>query len=158
MTVNTTDYYYWQNASKWDYLLFRKTSPNLELIKNYLLNNIGGANWGTYNRRPIKGGTLPSTHSFGAALDWAYNTPEQKEAAIKFLVDYSKELGVQMVADYEGCRIWISKRKDGVAYWKPQTPNAYGMCSPSSRWLHIEITNSSWRWRVPLYLRIDKPI
>lgn len=159
MTVNISDYYNWQKPSKWDYLLFRKPSPNLELIKDYVLKKYGGQSWGIYNRRPIKGGTEPSTHSFGAAWDWAYESLEQRDRVIKFLIDNSKELGVQMVADYQGCRIWISKRPNGqIGFWKPQTPNQYGMCQPYAKWLHIEITNSSWRNQVPLYLRINKPI
>ena len=72
MAENKTRFYNWQKAVATDFVKFRKESPNLLAIKDYLCKRWGGSSVGILNKRPIRGGASPSSHTFGAALDWRY--------------------------------------------------------------------------------------
>ena len=135
MAVNKTDYYDWQKATTADKLRFRKASPNLVLIKDWLIKRYGGTNVGIYANRNERGRDTISTHAFGAALDWRYDTRVAAKAAIKELVDRSKELGVQMIVDYVGGVIWTPTRG-----WRKKDADKWGMGQPWAKWLHIETT------------------
>lgn len=155
MTVNTTEFYSWQKAGAADKLRFRKASPNLLALKDYLLKRWGGKDIGIYGERPIRGGEVPSSHSFGAAMDWRYDNRKEGQAAIRFLIKNSKELGVQAIHDYYGGTIWRSHRdapdKGG---WKPQPPDDHGMGQAWAKWLHIETTKSAWGNSTPVDKRL----
>lgn len=140
--------YNWQKPKKSDYVKFRKASPNLVQIKEHLIKMYGGTNVGIYNRRPVRGGDSPSSHSFGAALDWRYTNRKVAVSAIDFLVKNHEKLGVQMVADYVGLRIWTV---DGG--WKKQKPNAHGMGQAWAKWIHVETTKESWKVNTPVDAR-----
>lgn len=146
MTVNTTEFYSWQNASKSDKLRFRKASPNLLALKDYVMKRWGGVDIGLYGVRPIRGGEAMSSHAFGAAWDWRYDNRREGQAAIRWLVKHSEELGIQAIHDYYGGTIWRSNRpapdKGG---WKPQPDSpTSGMGQAWAKWLHVETTKSSW--------------
>lgn len=155
MTVNTTEFYSWQKATARDKVRFRKASPNLLAIKDYLLKRWGGKDIGIYGTRPIRGGEVPSSHSFGAAMDWRYDNRKEGQAAIRFLIKNSKELGVQAIHDYYGGTIWRSHRdapdKGG---WKPQPSDDHGMGQAWAKWLHIETTKSAWHKSTPVDKRL----
>ena len=150
MTVNKTNYYNWQKPTAKDKVAFRKASPNLVQIKDYLIKRWSGSNVGIFNRREIRGGGSPSSHSFGAALDWRYGTRARALAACKFLVANSEELGVQMVIDYVGASIWTPS-----AGWKKMTPNPKtGVGASWAMWLHVETTRTDWKNNKPVVDRI----
>lgn len=139
MTVNKTNYYDWQEASKADAVRFRKASPNLVVLNDYLVKRFGGTNLGIYNRREVRSGGAPSSHSFGAALDFRYQSHnEATSEIIPWLVKNSKELGIQIIQDYVGCAIWSPRKgwrivnKDGEFGQRWAT------------WLHIETTKTDW--------------
>jgi len=144
MAVNRTDFYNWQKATKADALRFRKASPNLVAINDYLCKAFGGDNIGIYNKREIRGGGDLSSHAYGAALDWRYTTRKGGLQAIRFLIDHSQELGIQAIHDYVGCTIWRSARDGGKGGWKPQQPDKDGMGQAWAKWLHIETTKTDW--------------
>lgn len=140
MAVNKTDYYNWQNATKADGLRFRSASPNMLAAKEWLIKLFGGSSVGIYNRRPVRGGDRPSSHSFGAALDWRYTNRREAQRAMKEMVAKSKEFGVQMIVDYVGCTVWTPARG-----WKKAEPNKHGMGQDWAKWLHIETTKTEWK-------------
>lgn len=140
MAVNKTDRYDWQKATKRDFVRYRKASPNLREGMSWLIKKFGGVNVGIYSRRPVRGGTVPSSHSFGAAMDWRYTNRRAGQAAMKLLVNHSKEFGVQMIVDYVGCVIWTPQRG-----WKKMEPNAKtGKGEAWAKWLHVETTKTAW--------------
>ncbi len=158
MAVNKKSFYNWQKGSKLDLIRFNKASPNLVALKNYLIDRWGGQNVGLYQRRPIRGGGSPSSHSFGAALDWNYGSMDRQKiesVVIPMLVANSAQLGIQAIHDYAGCRIWHSVRaNDANNGWRKQEPDKYGMGQSWSRWLHIETTKTMWSKSTPILHRI----
>jgi hypothetical protein len=143
-------YHHWQN----DHVgqpPFTKASPNLQALLRYLIATFGGQGHGIYGVRPIRGGTAPSTHSYGAALDWRYRNVgagrrnvADIEAVIGWLIANSEELGVQMIIDYEGGRIWKTGRG-----WKDRAEGK----TPGNAWLHIETTPDNWADTRPIETR-----
>lgn len=156
MTVNTTDFYSWQKATVKDKLRFRKASPNLLSLKDYLLKRWGGKDIGIYGVRPIRGGEVLSSHSFGAAMDWRYDSRREGQAAIRWLIKNSKELGIQAIHDYYGGTIWRSTRTaPDVGGWKPaEADPKTGMGQAWAQWLHIETTKSAWSNAKPIDQRL----
>ena len=132
-------YYNWQKPSKLDYVKFRVASPNLEVLNRYLAKRWGGTNLGIFVKRPVRGGTVPSTHSFGAALDWRYDTREEGKEVMDWIVLNHEVLGIQVVQDYVGCCIWIAGRG-----WKAATPDSTGFGQPWAKWIHVETSRESW--------------
>lgn len=133
-------YYNWQKPSKADYVKFRKESPNLVQLCEHLIKLYGGSKIGIYNRRPVRGGDAPSSHSFGAALDWRYTRRDLAASAIKDLVKNHEKYGVQVIVDYIGCRQWIAG-----SGWRDMTPSkATGVGQAWAKWLHVETTKSDW--------------
>lgn len=139
MAVNKTEYYDWQKGTAADKVRFRKASPNLLLIKDYLIKRFGGSNVGIVARRNQRGKDTTSTHWFGAALDWRYETRAAAKNAMKELIENSKEWGVQMVVDYVGGVIWTPSKG-----WRKKEPDKWGMGQAWAKWLHIETTKSAW--------------
>jgi hypothetical protein len=139
-------YYNWQKATKADALRFRKASPNLVQLKDHLIKVWGGSSVGIYSKRAVRGGTAPSSHSFGAALDWRHGTRRTSLAAMAFMIKNHEKLGVQMIIDYVGCRIWVAGRG-----WKPAEANAKtGMGTAWAKWVHVETTKDAWSINTPI--------
>lgn len=148
MSENKTNFYDWQRAKKTDYVRFRSESPNLRALVDALIKRWGGTNVGIFAKRPIRHGTSPSSHSFGAALDWRYgdtvgHRQRVVDEVLPWLVENSEELGIQAIHDYYGCSIWRSVREDGKRGWKPQAKKNE-MGASWARWLHIETTKTDW--------------
>lgn len=140
MTVNKTEQYNWQKATKIDRARFGgKASPNVEAYKDYLLKRYGGTSVGIVNKREVRGGGALSTHYYGAALDWRYPSRAVGVKAMKDLVANSAQYGVQMIVDYVGGTIWTPKRG-----WKKAEPNSHGMGQSWAAWIHVETTKSMW--------------
>lgn len=156
MAENKTRFYNWQKAVAADYVKFRKESPNMVAIKDYLCKRWGGSSVGILNRRPIRGGSSPSSHTFGAALDWRYgdtavHRQKIEKEVIPWLIDNSEELGIQAIHDYVGARVWMARRVGGQRGWRAQ-PKKGAMGASWAKWLHIETTKKSWRNRI----RVDE--
>jgi hypothetical protein len=156
MAENKTKFYNWQKAAAGDYVKFRKESPNMVAIKDYLCKRWGGTSVGILNKRPIRGGSSPSSHTFGAALDWRYgdtavHRQKIEKEVIPWLIENSEELGIQAIHDYVGSRIWMSVRVGGQRGWRAQ-PAKDAMGASWAKWLHIETTKESWRNRI----RVDE--
>lgn len=133
----------------------RGCSPLNTTLSNYLLDRWGGQNLGCYNARPVTGGGSPSSHWSGAANDWRYQDPGpgrtvMLEQVLPFLIDQSRELGVQAIHDYVGCRIWRPPGTSGrpaqpspESGWRQQTPGSQ-MGQPWALWIHVEVLNTRW--------------
>lgn len=133
-------YYNWQNPTAADKVKFRKESPNLVQLCEHLIKVYGGSKIGIFNKRSVRGGDDPSSHSFGAALDWRYNDRRRALTAIKDLTTNHVKYGVQVVIDYVGCRQWIVG-----SGWKPLTPSkTKGFGEAWAKWLHVETTREAW--------------
>jgi hypothetical protein len=146
MTVNKTNYYNWQAATKADKVRFGgKASPNILAIKDYLVKRYQGTSLGIVNKRPVRGGEKLSTHYFGAALDYRYKTRAMGVKVMKELVANSQEWGVQMIVDYVGCVIWTPKNG-----WRKKEPNKHGMGQAWANYIHVETTKSDWKNSKPL--------
>jgi hypothetical protein len=139
-------YYNWQKPKKADYVKFRKASPNLVGLCDWLIKRWGGTKVGLYQRRPVRGGEVPSSHTFGAAVDWRYRLRKDAEEVMKVLVRHHDKLGVQVIIDYVGCRQWIVG-----SGWKPLKPSKVkGFGESWAKWLHIETTRKAWNNKTPI--------
>lgn len=144
-------YHSWQQSPPVGTAPYTKASPNLKALLTYLLANFGGQNLGIYVVRPITGGTSPSSHSFGAALDWGYGTERLAALrAIDFMIEYHELLGVQMIVDEAYARTWKCSRPEfgGGPGWKS------GVIKGGGSWLHIETHPDSWSNATPIAERI----
>jgi hypothetical protein len=149
MTV-ATEFYNWQRSrldstrAPWN-----TCAPALVAIETYLVAKWGGKRLGCHQERDIIGGGSLSSHAFGAALDWRYSDPgvgrrEMLNTVLPFLINNSKELGIQAIHDYVGCRIWRANRSsDSDGGWKDQ-PKSGQMGQEWAVWLHIEVNKSQW--------------
>jgi hypothetical protein len=146
-----TDFFDWQRSglnpkrAPWT-----KCSPALVAIEEYLVEKWGGKRLGCHDDRSIRDGDSISSHAFGAALDWRYSDPGPGRKVllsdiIPFLIENSKELGVQAIHDYVGCRIWRCNRaNDSNGGWKEQ-PKAGQMGQAWAQWIHIEVNRAQWK-------------
>jgi hypothetical protein len=133
-------YYNWQKPTTADKVKFRKESPNLVQLCEHLIKVYGGSKVGIYNKRSVRGGDDPSSHTFGAALDWRYDDRRRGVSAATELIKNHEKYGVQVVIDYVGCRQWIVG-----SGWKPLTPNKVkGFGEPWAKWLHVETSREAW--------------
>jgi len=121
---------------------YTRCSPNMDQLRQYLAKQAGGQFLGCFNSRPIRGGTVWSSHAFGAAIDWGYgarhNGPGRTatlEVVIPWLIANHEALGVQQIHDYGGNRYWQSWRG-----WVMRPPGS----GPADS-LHIETNAKSWK-------------
>jgi len=159
MAVNT-HFHNWQKDSRWDEEPFERASPNLVKILEYLTATWGGRSLGIHHDRSIRSGSSPSSHAFGAALDWRWGahesvtTPVSRETlddeVLPFLIMNSKELGIQAIHD-QG-RIWRSSRSTPAGGGWRKYDTGYGP------WIHIETTDGDWDDDIPVTDRLaDAP-
>lgn len=132
-----------------------KCSPNLNAVLLELQRRWPSfTNLGCYGRRPIRGSTtVPSTHSWGAAVDVGYPPEADPMVAAEvcgFLVGRSGEMHISAVHDYRRSRIWHAGRTPDVddacaSWWKAQRPSSStGMGQPWCNHLHLEVTEPGW--------------
>lgn len=139
---------------------YNTCAPALLNLRDYLIERWGGKSLGCFHDREIAGTSKPSSHAFGAALDWRYVEPGPGRGVvtnevIPFLIEWSKELGIQAIHDYVGSRIWRANRSgDENGGWKSQDKEAGGMGQPWAQWLHIEVTKSAWAKNDPVEKKI----
>lgn len=148
MTIET-HFFDWSNAADTTDPRFNICSPNLVVVGHYLGLRFAMADLGCYQQRPIRGGTTPSVHWWGAAIDRRY--PDRlvaKTQIIPFLIDNSHELHVQAIHDYFGSRIWragrTSNRADAHTLWWKTNTTADGMGDPWATYFHIETNDTGW--------------
>lgn len=128
---------------------YNRCSPNLEQIVAYLRRSWGGQTVGCYVSRPVVGGSAPSSHAFGAALDWRYENPGPGrrtllDVILPWLIGNSAELGIQALHDYVGSRIWRANRSgDANGGWKAQKPGPQ-MGQSWAQWIHVEVNRAAW--------------
>jgi peptidoglycan hydrolase-like protein with peptidoglycan-binding domain len=129
-----------------------------ELARRWGMNDIG-----CYAERDVRAGDLPSSHSHGAAIDRGYNTAGRvvaRSEIMPWLVTNSKELHVDAIHDYFGCRIWRAGRTNNPAeapttWWKTQPVSPVtGMGQSWATYLHIETTESGWIDTTPIPERL----
>lgn len=107
---------------------------------------------GCFGVRPIRLGELPSTHSYGAAIDLSYRNVGRQvalEQIVPYLIGWSAEWGIQAVHDYVGCRIWRAARTANVneacdRWWKAQRPDSAGMGQAWADYFHVEVDPVRW--------------
>jgi len=159
MTVATTGYYSWSAHTPADDHRLNRCSPNLVAIKVYCELRWKLVSLGCYGERPIRGGTAPSAHSHGAAIDLRYleaiGRDRCEAVLIPFLIDHSLELHVSSIHDYVGARIWHAGRG-----WKAASKKSTGgyndpnMGHSWAGWLHIEPTFAGWSDATPIVDRL----
>lgn len=164
MTIQKNPFTNWQQIQPQSQ--YQRNSPNLVLLRDYLIATWGGQNLGIYGAMP-KGATYIRTHYNGAALDWRYENPGPgKDFAqafiLRWLIDYSHELGIQSIHDYVNRRIWHAKRTSNEddahsAWWKLQKPDGK-MGAKWATYFHIETTRQQWNVTVPIDMRLGKPV
>lgn len=175
-----TEFVNWQEHQPVDDSRFARCSPNLEALRAHMVPRFGLINLGCYAARPIRGGTAPSSHAFGAAIDLRYirtmvvpySTADLAEHAarrqlaleqiIPFLIDNSFELRIQAIHDYVGQRIWRAGRTTNTAdahtrWWLKQNKSNEGMGQLWAGWLHIETNLSGWSDGRPVVSRLPTP-
>jgi len=116
------------------------TPVGMTALYQFLKGTWGGKNLGVLSKppRPMRGGSAPSLHCWGIALDWSWQDPGRAtaDAAIDFLLKNTGPLAIQAVHDYQRCRYW--KSYDG---WKDAKKSAEsGFGQSWATWLHVERT------------------
>lgn len=111
--------------------------------------------------RPIRGGTRPSAHNKGAALDIRYYTSPPAGSSRSFidtevrpavlaeldiLIENADRLGIQAIHDYYGDRIWRNNRDENEypTGWKSQGGRGSGMGETWATYVHVEVNDSKW--------------
>lgn len=123
---------------------FNRDSPNLLAVRAHLERVFGiGEFLGLYANRPVRQGTSPSSHAFGAALDWRY-PPGKRLEVCDYLTSNYEVLGIQAVHDYSGARIW---RADRLA-WRHSTSSMMG--DAWATFVHIETHPDHWANATPI--------
>lgn len=145
-------YYRWQEAGT-PHAPYTKASPNLMELWFYLKRNNWGSFLGCYVYRVVTGGTLWSTHAWGAALDWGYGKDRARAlAVIDFLILNHVKLGVQMIVDEAYDRTWKCWRDESNGPgWKD------GNVTGGGTWLHIETDPDNWSNPFPIEWRLTAP-
>lgn len=162
MTINTTFQDWGSSGLNSRLPQFERVSPNTKAIADHLVKNLGGQIVGGHNERPISGTQKLSAHAYGAASDWRYEpnwldgtrpTEVKRDfvlaRVVPWLIDFSKELGVQAIHDYVGDRIWRAGRTSSTSqahtsWWKKQNGAGAQMGRSWARWLHIETTQGAF--------------
>lgn len=141
-------FFNWQRAGE-PKAPYTMLSPNLRLILTAMIAIFGGFQNGGYNRRPIRGSTSTwSDHAFGAAYDWQYGPNRAGAlAAIDWLIANHERLGVQVIHDYYGSRMWDCDRG-----WRAQAKGSHGgmMGQSWATWLHVGTNPDNWARTTPL--------
>lgn len=153
----------WQLHVPADDPKFNRCSPNLIAVGWEMARRWGMTDMGCYVERDVRNGTLPSSHSHGAARDLRYGEGRRALALnqiIPWLINYSRELHIQAIHDYFGSRIWragrtANKADAHSAWWKPQPVSpATGMGQPWALYFHIETTEYGWPDSTPAAARL----
>jgi hypothetical protein len=131
----------------------KECSPICGAWWRHLFATWGGQFLGCYVNRPIVGGTSLSSHASGAALDWRYQNPGCGRSVMlaetmPWLLNNSRELGIQALHDYSGKRIWRPPSCSGrPAQPSPECgwrPSSGGQMHVANLWLHLEVLPSRW--------------
>ena len=116
------------------------TPIGMKQLYAFLSGRWGGKNLGILSvpPRPMRGGSQPSLHCWGMALDWSWESPGRAAAdeVIEFLLANTGPLAIQAVHDYERCRYWKSYNGWNTATKSSST----GFGQSWARWLHVERT------------------
>jgi hypothetical protein len=115
-------------------------------LLEWLLSSYGGQSLGILAKppRPVRGGTAPSVHNDGRALDWRWvdaAAPAATLAARRLVVEQvlvqlvanADRLNIQRIHDYAAGRAW----QTGLG-WRTVTSTSNGWNQPWAQWLHIE--------------------
>lgn len=136
---------------------FTRCSPNLDQLRAAMTRRWRMKSLGCYGPRPIAGTSVPSNHSYGAAVDMGYD-PAQRELVehevLAYLIAWSDEWHLGAIHDYRASRIWRAGRTadEGeccTLWWKAQRRASSGMGQSWANWLHLETTEAGWdddRW------------
>lgn len=149
MTVNQS-YTNWQVHSPAPDQRYSHCSPNLVAIFDAMAKRWGCTDIGCYGWRPIRGGTAPSSHGFGAARDIRYDHVGRYVALntiLPYLIGHSLELHISAIHDYVGSRIWHAGRG-----WKAHAPGQ-GFGEAWATYFHIETTEAGWHDNTPVLNR-----
>lgn len=132
----------WQRSGLQPGAPYDRLSPNLKLVLGAVRSTLGGVQNGGYNVRPVRGGSSWSDHAFGAAFDWRYGDDRAAGlVALRWLIDNHEALGVHVIHDYVGCRVWYCHRD-----WVAQTKGSHsGMMGTAwASWLHVGTNRERW--------------
>lgn len=168
MTIGT-EHKNWQTHRPAPDAKYTRCSPNILAIFDEMGKRWGCTDIGCYGWRPIRGGSTPSSHGFGAARDIRYDAIGRYRAIVEiipWLIDNSAELHISQFHDYIGCRIWQAGRTTNVArahteWWRTQPVSSNGMGQSWATYFHIETTLSGWHDLTPIANRtliVPEPI
>jgi len=168
MTILTGTFTQWSRAGSTKLRQYNHLSPNVAAIRDYLLAKYAGTkNLGGYGVRSIRGGKSMSTHSYGAANDIGFADRGVEREMVEFLVNNSKELGLQAVHTYgsNGLSnapgigyIWRSNRSNAgnpSVGWKKQSKKG-GMGESWAMWIHFEVHEGVWNDGRPVDARVGE--
>lgn len=151
-------FYNWQTHRPTPDANFNRCSPNLVVLGTELGSRWSMTNNGCYGVRPIRGGSAPSSHSYGAAIDRTYNTIGRARVVaevLPWLINHSAELHIDAIHDYLAARIWHAGRTTDIGdahtqWWATQPRSTVtGMGQSWATYLHIETTRDGWADNTP---------
>lgn len=110
----------------------------------------GGAffNNGTYMRRPVRGGTKPSIHGTGRAIDLSYRGGTypgcgNRKTAVKWidwLVEHAEDLQIELIVDYAYKPLGRGWKCDRNKWRRYARKTITGGGQSWADWIHIEIS------------------
>ena len=138
-------FFNWQKAGE-PTPQYSSASPNLKQLAKYTGQRWKLKNLGIYNKRPIRNGTVWSSHAFGAAVDLGYsNRADLEHTVLPWLIENSQELGIQRIHDYTGKRYWQAGKG-----WVKRSPGDGGA------WIHVETHPTAWGNHQPIAERLSE--
>lgn len=128
-------------APGWSHPSAGSTRPGLVALKDFLLKRYGGTYLGGFVDRAMNGGSNPSLHRDGRAIDWRQDNEHTRVAAAEYLIAHADELQIQRIHDYENNRIWYcGDTGSGQKSRGWHTANGGESFGESwAKWLHIEM-------------------
>lgn len=147
MTV-ATEFYSWQanpNGYNREAPPYESCSPLCRSYRSYTETKWGMSFLGCHVDRAIIGGSSPSTHSFGAAVDMSWRNfgrATLENEILPFFINNSKELGLQAIHDYDGQRIWrppAYRERLGQSHTNGWKTSSGGQFVRGNKWIHLEV-------------------
>ncbi|MGB5757953.1 MAG: hypothetical protein WBM50_13635 [Acidimicrobiales bacterium] len=140
-TTKDTDMQLYEPAPGWNQKPAGRCRTGMQRLSDYLVATYGADDLGCYVDKPKTGGSSPSLHRDGRAIDIGFDGKlEARDNAFRFLVEHATVLGVQMVLNYK------TNGLGGYRWRLPYTAadqNAgIGPFGSVGHWLHIERTNA----------------
>jgi hypothetical protein len=137
---------YYERPPDWSADPAGRCRTGTDILEDHLVDKFPHAvKLGCYSNRSKTGGSLPSLHRDGRAIDIGFLVDgalhlEERQECFEYLIAHAADIGLQMVLNYArdgfGGTRWRLPYKAGDVF------AGRGVFAKSGHWLHIELTNA----------------